>query len=100
MWLVAATLDGATQERSGVNAREDVNPLKLVANVCFCAHCAFLNEGLHSFIGFFKALVIPKEFVEKCQNSQSWILWYLKVGIAVLGGRPTSCLALILDWTR
>lgn len=71
MWLVAAILDGATQECSGVNSREVVNPLKLVASVCFRAHCAFLNEGLHSFIRFFKALVIPKEFVEKCKNSQS-----------------------------
>lgn len=53
MWFVAAILDGATLDGSGVNFREVVNPLKLVANVCFCAHCAFLNEGLHSFIRFF-----------------------------------------------
>lgn len=69
---MAAILDGATIDGSGVNLREVLNPLKLVANVCFCAHGAFFSEGLHSFIMFFfKALVIPKEFVEKCQNVQS-----------------------------
>lgn len=53
MWFVAAILNGATLDGSGINFREIVNPLKLVANVFFCAHCVcFFIEGIHNFIRY------------------------------------------------
>lgn len=87
MWLMA-TMDGATLAYLWVSFREFVSPLKWVANVCVYAQYAFFNERVCSFIWFSEALLIPQGFTEKCQISQSWIPWYLNVGIAVLGGVP------------
>lgn len=88
MWLVVTLLDSATLKHPRVSFREVVNPLKLVANVCFRVHCTFLWGGVYLY-KIFKSISDPPRFNRKWQISQSWILWYLKVGITGLGGGGT-----------
>lgn len=85
MRLVATLLDSTTLKHPRVSVREIVNPLKLVAKVCFRVHCTFLWGGVYLY-KIFKSISDPPRFNRKWQISQSWILWYLKVGITELGG--------------
>ena len=43
--LVPIILDDAALEHLWISFREVLNPLKLVAHVCFCIHCVFFMRG-------------------------------------------------------